>query len=194
MCFSFGVPAESIFGGAFIRVPAESIFGGAFIRGPRRKYFRWGRSASNCVKAPSAQGSPRKIRKDFAWGKFSGSPPKVFSVGLSFGVPAESIFGGADRRVTASKLLPRRGPRGKSVRILRGVNFRGPRRISAGNLVGYYFSGSPPNFRRKFGGVNFRGPRRISAGNFVGYYFSGSPQQFPQEILWGITPARRLSR
>ena len=139
------------------------------IRGPRRKYFRWG--------------------------FHSGSPPKVFSVGLSFGVPAESIFGGADRRVTASKLLPRRGPRGKSVRILRGVNFRGPRRISAGNLVGYYFSGSPQQFPQEiWWGITFRGPRRISAGNFVGYYFSGSLQQFPQEILWGITPARRLSR
>ena len=44
-------------------------FGGVNFRGPRRKYFRWGRSASNCVKAHSAQGSPRKIRKDFAWGQ-----------------------------------------------------------------------------------------------------------------------------
>ena len=69
------------------RVKSVRILRGVNFRGPRRKYFRWGRLANNCVKALSAQGSPRKIRKDFARGKI-------------------------------------RGPRGKSVRVLRGVKMR----------------------------------------------------------------------
>ena len=132
------------------------------IRGPRRKYFRWG--------------------------FHSGSPPKVFSVGLSFGVPAESIFGGAFIRGSRRKYF--RWGRSASNCVKAPSAQGSPRKIRKDFAWGK-FSGSPPNFRRKFGGVLLFGvPATISAGNLVGYYFSGSPPNFRRKfcgvLLFGV--------
>ena len=71
------------------------------LRATRRKYFRRGKFS----------GSPQKSRKDFRWGKLRGPRRKSVWIlcGVNFGVPAESIFGGAEWRDTASKSLPQCG-------------------------------------------------------------------------------------
>ena len=131
----------------------------------------------------------------FLWG-FRASHLNIALRRGCVGAPAESIFGGADRRITASELLPRRGPRGKSVRILRGVNFGVPDEFPQEIWWGK-FSGSPQQFPQEIlWGMNavtydqvrsllrkglflvlhpnialrrgHWGPRRISAGNLVG--------------------------
>ena len=80
-------------------------------RGPRRKYFRWGKNAVTYDQVRSL------LRKGF----FRALHPNIVVSGKSvctalFGVPAESIFGGADWRDTVSKPLPHRGPRRKHFR------------------------------------------------------------------------------
>ena len=105
-------------------------------RGPRRKYFRWDRSASNCVKAPSAQGSPRKIRKDFAWGKFSGSPQQF---------PQEILWGMNAVTYDQVRSLLRKG-----LFLVLHPN------IALSVDVKAYASGSPRKIRRIFRGVNWR--------------------------------------